>query len=199
MRKSEIMRILGALALLVTVTGGPWATPLNAQGAKPLVGSIGPEAFGPPAPGPVPVGGLTTRPLTNTKNLRVRAEHRATDRSHGDGYSRFGYEGTLLHIVDAPYRPYGVASRGDVASDRVELNGRTGGFAGWLPTPAKPQWTRDTTVTPVEAWRDLIVTDVVCNGAGLCVERQQRIRARWIASYGCYAFFDGWNRLWRVE
>jgi len=25
------------------------------------------------------------------------------------------------------------------------------------------------------------------------------VAARWVARCGCYAFADGWNRVWRVE
>ena len=69
----------------------------------------------------------------------------------------------------------------------------------WTPTAERPRWVLDTTVAPVQAWRDLIVSDVVCDAYAYCVDRVQRLRARWLPACACYAFADGWNRIWRVE
>jgi hypothetical protein len=78
---------------------------------------------------------------------------------------------------------------------------RTGAYnlRSWYPAPNKPRWRIDTRLTPVQAWRDLIVTDVICNGAGTCMEREQGVRAPWVAPCRCYMFTDGLGRRWEIE
>jgi hypothetical protein len=51
----------------------------------------------------------------------------------------------------------------------------------------------------VDAWRDLIVTDELCDARGVCSDRVRRLRAPWVATCACYAFRDAYARLWRVE
>ena len=96
-----------------------------------------------------------------------------------------------LLVADAPVTQSGVV---------ITAQGTAYGTpAMWTPTAERPRWVQDSSVAPVQAWRDLIVTDVVCNRAATCVERRQRVRARWVANCACYAFADAWNRIWRVE
>jgi hypothetical protein len=144
--------------------------------------TVSPAAVGPAAPTATPIGGLATRPLTSA--------------APNDGGHRPLVRGRRLMplVVDDPPLTHGgvsVATDGDDASRAFSVR--------WTPTGDRPVWRRDPSVTPVDAWRDLIVTDVVCNGFGACVNREQRVRARWMATCGCYAFADGWNRVWRVD
>ena len=78
---------------------------------------------------------------------------------------------------------------------------RTGAYniRTWYPAPNNPHWRIDTRLSPVQAWRDLIVTDVVCDGMGTCMEREQRVRAPWVAPCRCYMFTDALGRRWEVE
>ena len=151
-----------------------------AQRPPPLVGTVSPGAIGPPAPMPVPIGGLRTRPLDGGS--------RTVDTI---GHFRRGM--FPLAVVDAP------RSRGGIVPAAAEPSTAWRTWPSWTPTAERPRWIYDASVTRVDAWRDLIVTDVVCNGAGTCLERRQRVRARWIAGCACYAFADGWSRVWRVE
>jgi hypothetical protein len=67
-----------------------------------------------------------------------------------------------------------------------------------MPSYAPPRWVLDSTAPASPLWRELIVTEVWCSVVGACLERPQRVRARWIARCDCYAFADAWNRVWRV-
>lgn len=96
-------------------------------------------------------------------------------------------------VANAPLARAGVAVSAPVAPDRAPRR------LTWTPTAEKPRWIIDSTLSPVQSQRDLIVTDIVCNFAGSCHERRQRVAARWVARCGCYAFADGWNRVWRVD
>ncbi|MBL0172896.1 MAG: hypothetical protein IPP90_19755 [Gemmatimonadaceae bacterium] len=167
-------RIVCVVAL---ATAAP--TPAVAQRPTPLVGTVSPNAIGPAAPTAVPIGGLRTRPLSSPTNAAI-APRQA-------GHLRFA-------VADAPRSQAGVVVATGTTGRRSDLPMPT-----WLPTAERPRWIPDPRVTPVQAWRDLLVTDVVCNGLGTCLERQQAIRARWIGGCRCYAFADGWNRVWRVE
>lgn len=140
--------------------------------SRPLVGTVGPQAFGPPAPAPKPIGGLATRPIPR-------------------GAPSVGY--LPYRVADAP------RSLGGVAVNRPPAATAAPRRLTWTPTAEKPTWVIDSTLTPVQSQRDLIVTDVVCNYTGACRQRTQRVAARWVARCGCYAFADGWNRVWRVE
>ncbi|WP_411282499.1 hypothetical protein [Gemmatimonas sp.] len=140
-----------------------------------LVGTVGPQAFGAPAPTPTPLGGLVTRPIP-------------------PGSRRNSY--WPLRVADAPLARAGVVV---VVSPAAPVRDHASRRLSWTPTAEKPRWVIDSTLTPVQSQRDLIVSDVVCNYTGVCRERRQRVAARWVAPCGCYAFADGWNRIWRVE
>jgi hypothetical protein len=158
------------------------SVPTEAQSTgtrAPLMGTVGATAFGAPAPTASPIGGLSGRPLAGSPVGAPRAA--------GQGRPAV----VPLRVLDAPRTRSGFVttdSPDDVAP-------RT----AWMPTAAAPTWRRDPRVRPVDGWRDLIVTDVVCTIAGACRQREQAVRAAWVARCGCYAFADGWNRLWRVE
>ncbi len=161
-----------------------------AQAKPPLVGTVSPRAIGAPAPTATPVGGLTTRPIPPAGARGARG----TGVSVVRGAERLG--GVIpLAVADAPN-----ITRGVVVSppDDRAWNPAVA-RAYWTPTAERPRWVRDSSVAPVQAWRDLIVSDVVCNPVAVCLERQQRVRAPWIAACGCYAFADGLNRIWRVD
>jgi len=184
MHQPRAVRVGFVCALLLSaVPQAQFHAQLYAQRQPPLVGTVSPRAVGAPAPTAVPIGGLRTRPLTSLASS-------ASPSSTGVRVGRLP-----LAVIDAP-----VDGRGVVIDTRArDVYEPSPTRAAWIPTAQRPQWTRDTSTTTVEAWRDLIVTDVVCNWAATCVERQQRIRAPWIATCRCYAFADGWNRIWRVE
>ena len=162
-----------AIGLSLAVLSGASLQGQRRPQATPLVGTVGPQAFGPPIPTPTPIGGLKTRPIP-------------------PGDSRRSY--WPLRVADAPLARAGVVvSPAPTAADRAPRR------LTWTPTAEKPRWEVDSTLTPVQSQRDLIVTDVVCNYTGACRERRQHVAARWVARCGCYAFADGWNRVWRVD
>lgn len=139
--------------------------------------SVSWRAVGPAAPVATPIGGLVTRPLSSAGLPAPRRIYRG---------------GVLVNVADAPRTNAGV-----VVNDEDTNTPRFS--ATWTPTAEAPRWRRDDRVRQVDAWRDLIVSDVVCSAAGVCRPREQRVRAPWLPRCGCYAFADGWNRLWRVE
>lgn len=224
------MRILpfatpSTIGLIALLASAMWVSGASAQPQPPLVGTVGRGAIGTPAPTPVPLGGLRTRPLTVAPVSRPESERAAPARNaraengalaasdlrerrrgesgvwidaygvpHGVPYgTSYGVPYAAVFVRDAGTRVHGVAA-GD-----AESRPPFGNALAWWPSTEAPRWQVDTTVSRVDAWRDLVVTDVVCNGAGACVPRQQRVRAPWMAACRCYAFADGWNRLWRVE
>lgn len=155
--------------------------------------------MGPAAPTPTPIGGLRTRPLNAPvpvgeyrrpgQNRRPGAAYREGFRDgyrYGNGY---GY-GIGYGVIDAPLQRGGVVVYGNSApAPRAPA---------WYPTGDKPRWRVDSSLVPVQAWRDLIVNDVVCDGYGTCMEREQRVRAPWIAACRCYLFTDALGRRWEV-
>lgn len=162
--------------------------PTRSARSAPLVGTVAPSAIGPAAPTATPLGGLRTVPLRGATPSATNARPLSRPLARAARYP--------LRVVDAPYsRSVGIVVPSPATTQPVELYSR----ATWIPTSERPRWVVDSAQTPVQAWRDLIVTDVVCNNAGTCLDRQQRVRARWIARCDCYAFADGWNRIWRVE
>lgn len=180
-------------ALAITILCGvgyahvAWAQPAP-QRAWPLVGSVAPSAVGPAAPTAAQMGGLRTVPLQSSTPRATHERPRSRPLARAARYP--------LRVVDAPYsRGIGIVVPSTASAQPVDLYSR----AMWMPTSERPRWVIDSAQTPVQAWRDLIVTDVVCNNAGTCLDRQHRVRARWIARCDCYAFTDGLNRIWRVE
>ena len=141
----------------------------------PLVGTVAPGAVGAPATQPAPIGGLRTTPMTGSRPL-------------GTGVGVNGWTG--LRVIDAPI------ARGGVVVDEPQFAPSS---PAWMPSYDKPTWTRDSVAEQSTMWRSLIVRDVVCNPLGRCVPRTSRVQARWIARCDCYAFADGWGRVWRVE
>ncbi len=168
---------LAALAILTTAA----ANRLDAQtGRLPVSASVSPNAVGAPAPTATPIGGLRTRPIAAPTDVRAHVLARARPGT------------VLLQVPDAALQRPGIVTSSDNENEYSR-------GPRWIPTADAPQWRRDPRVRPVDAWRDLIVTDVVCNSNGACRQRELPVRAPWIARCGCYAFYDGWSRLWRVE
>jgi hypothetical protein len=186
-----------AAVVLVTVSSAVMtATDSSAQRA-PLVGSVSPGAVGPAIQQPAPIGGLRGVPLSSARRVQgVRVvETRFSDSAPGNARNRrpglpWGFD-RGVRVLDAPL-PRGLATGGGYAGDAATLAPR------WMPSYDAPRWVPDSTAAASTLWRDLLVTDVVCSIAGACRERTQRVRARWLARCDCYAFSDGWNRLWRV-
>lgn len=181
MRQSRLVIAIGAI-------GMAFVPVIAVDGQRPaVVGTVSPGAVGAPAPTPVPIGGLRTQPIPGAGTRGPR----------GTGVSpvrgRFAPGVIPLAVADAPLLQRGVVVQPEASAD--------GNGAGpyWTPTAQRPRWKQDSSVVPVQAWRDLIVTDMVCNPAGVCRDRLQRVRARWIAACACYAFADALNRVWRVE
>ncbi len=166
---SRVLPVLLAIPL--------WVAPAHAQRLA------SPPPAGPVVPKPSNIGGLPTVPIPSTGMRPTRwIPSPATN-------------GSWYWVADAPVLNGGVVVYGNDDATTVYYAPRE----RWVPTAERPRWVRDSTAEPVQAWRDLIVTDVVCNNGGTCLERRQPIRARWIARCACYAFADGWNRIWRVE
>ena len=160
-------------------------------GASTSSAGVSAAAVGAPAPSATPIGGLTTRPIPSGSNIAVPG----LSASGGAMASRRVLRGgpVLVGVADAPLTHGGVVVYDDDASPNAYAGVR------WTLTADAPHWQRDPRVRPVDAWRDLIVTDVVCSTLGECRQRQRAVRAPWVARCGCYAFADGWNRWWRVE
>jgi hypothetical protein len=181
MRQSRLVIVLGAI-------GAAFVPVMAAVGQRaPLVGTIAPGAVGAPAPTPVPIGGLRTQPIPGAGARGPRGTGVTPIRG------RFAPGVVPLAVADAS-----VLQRGVVVQAEAPPNG-PGASPYWTPTAQRPRWRQDSSVAPVQAWRDLIVTDVVCNPSATCLERHQRVRARWIAGCACYAFADALSRVWRVE
>jgi hypothetical protein len=156
------------------------AWPLSrAHAQRPvLAGRVAPTAVGPAVRPPAPIGGLRTTPLSRgaPADLLVR---------------RQGWPLGWTNVADARALPYGVTVTAPASPPAVSA-------PAWIPSYAPPRWVADSSAPASPLWRDLIVTEVWCTMAGACVERPQRVRARWVARCDCYAFGDAWNRIWQV-
>ena len=189
-------RSSGLSALLLMFATGLSADRAAGQRQPPVAATVSTHAVGPAAPTAAPIGGLRTRPILPAAGHEPSGTGVTTRR----GGSRLGGI-VALAVADAPLVRGGVlVSPYDGTDDRRGIPAdRQYRTEYWTPTAERPRWTQDSSVAPVQAWRDLIVTDVVCNPAATCLERHQRVRARWIAGGACYAFADALNRIWRVE
>ena len=137
-----------------------------------------------PVPRPSNIGGLPTVPIPSTgRRPTLWIPSPATN-------------GSWYWVADAPVLNGGVVVYGNQGNGMTEY---TAPRQIWTPTAERPRWVIDTTVVPVQAWRDVIVTDVVCDNYAYCVDRVRRVKARWMNTCACYAFADGWGRVWRVE
>jgi hypothetical protein len=200
-------------------SGPPPRPPRTARPAAPpsggLSGTLSPRAIGRPAPTPAPIGGLRTRPLNSPpigagdRRFRDGYDDRYRDRfdrnrdGDRDGFGNrnrragpprdYGYRplGYGFGVADAPLPRGGVIHYDDRIETRVVE-------PKWFPRVDRPRWRRDTSVRPVQAWVDLIVNDVVCDGYGSCMERESRARAPWVAVCRCYIFTDAIGRRWEV-
>lgn len=212
------------LALSLAAPGEPLAAQRAAGPRTPTTVGVSPRAVGPAAPTPAPIGGLRTRPLNEPgphlydRSSRVprvgdrdapRDGHRDRPRDgYRDGY-RNGYRDGFRYPVDAYGLSYGYAvPDAPLPRGAVVYSGITPGNAtrdngvrtrSWFPTADRPRWRVDSTLAPVQAWRDLIVSDTVCDGAGTCINREQRMRAPWVPVCRCYLFTDALGRRWEVE
>lgn len=153
---------------------------LRAQTPPPPVGTVNPRAIGKPVQQPPPIGGLRTVPLGGSVPTAPR---------HGHHKPIHGL--IPLRVIDAPLLRGGAV----VISD--DQQGRA--LPAWLPTADPPRWEIDSVAPRVDAWRDIIVYDTLCNALGTCIERRSRLRARWNAFCSCYLFGDALGRAWRVE
>lgn len=179
-------RVRKALVRASLLLAMPLAMPLAGVAAqqppakKPLVGTVSPRAVGPAVQQPAPIGGLRTVPLGSRAPEPLR-QHRG----------RRGFHGVVpLRVIDAPLVRGGAV---------VVYDGEPDPRLRWRATADRPSWHVDSLAPRVDAWRDIIVQDVICADTGLCLERSTRMRARWSAFCACYVFADGMNRVWRVE
>jgi len=178
------MRYLTIRVLLVAF-GTTSVLPAQTPPAKPpTVGSVSPQAIGRPLQQPAPIGGLRTTPIGSERPGSAPEKPRL--RGHP-----FGGHFVPLRVVDAPLLRGGAVVLTEPQSPFAR--------ATWIPTADRPRWHVDSLAPRVDAWRDLIVADIVCDGAGTCIERRSRVRARWSAYCSCYLFADALNRVWRVE
>lgn len=182
MRRLKIGGLLAALQLMTMTVFRP--SVLAQTAGRVQSASVSPNAVGAPAPTATPIGGLTGRPIRG---------------------AAVGGGGAVvpLRVPDAALlRGSAVRTRalsGNENGADVERDATLSPRSRWIPTADAPTWRRDPRVRPVDGWRDLIVSDVVCSTSGGCQRREYAVRAPWVARCGCYAFTDGWNRLWRVE
>ena len=168
-------RTLFALGLVLAAT----STTVDAQ-RPPLSGTVNPRAVAPPLQQPAPIGGIRTVPIGAP----------IPDALHRRPHHRIPGGIVPLRVIDAPLvRGGAVVFRGNV-EDNV---GR------WFLSAERPVWRVDTLAPKVDAWRDIIVEDVLCTYAGTCLERITRMRARWSPLCNCYRFADALGRIWRVE
>ena len=182
MRRWQIAVRGPTMAMLLVALMGGSVSSVAAQTSPVLAGSVLARPSSPVVPTPAPIGGLRTRPLGAG--------------TPASGVNRIPLGSTVWYsVADAPVLHGGIV----VNAPRNAGSRLNAAPVVWMPTTEPPRWTRDSTLAPVQAWRDLIVTDVGCSGLGECVERRQRVRARWVAGCRCYAFADGWNRIWRVD
>jgi hypothetical protein len=166
----------------------------------PLAGTVAPGAIGRPAPTPTPIGGLRTRPLSSASDAPdydARSSTRPVRPVRPYRGSRVGVY--PLAVADAPLIRGGAVvlyPDRDVVRETVQESaaGRL-----WYPTVDRPRWRIDSSLAPVQAWRDVIVADVVCDGNGVCLERESRVRAPWVAACRCYQFADALGRRYIVE
>lgn len=203
-------------------SGPPPRAPRTARPVAPpsgtLSGTLSPRAIGRPALTPAPIGGLRTRPLNSVPvgagdrgrfrdgyDPRYRDGYDRNRDGYRDGYGNrdrrgpprrgygYGYYplGYGLGVIDAPLPRGGVI----YYDERVVTRSAE---PRWFPTVDKPRWRRDTSVRPVQAWVDLLVNDVVCDGYGTCMERESRARAPWVAPCRCYIFTDAIGRRWEI-
>lgn len=143
----------------------------------PLTGTVNPRAVAPPVMQPPPIGGLRTAPL----GAPAPAANPLRKRHH---------TGIIPLRVDAPLLRGGAL---------VVYDGAVHDGMRWFPSASKPVWRVDSLAPKVDAWRDLLVDDVICTDNGVCLERTTRVRARWSAFCNCYRFADALNRIWVVE
>ena len=188
MRLASITRIKRWIACLIQTSAllAGAANAVHGQPARPfsppLIGTVAPGAIGPAVQQPPPIGGLRTTPL-NAGMIEPR-------------------KGVPLYrhypfVRDAALlRGGGVELSGDANARSTQYERD---LATWYPTADRPRWRVDSLAERVDAWRDLLVNDVVCNGTGACLERITRLRARWSAFCSCYLFADALQRIWRVE
>ncbi len=211
-RKGVRLLSVTASALMLCVLQFVASSAASAQSKPPtrkppLIGSVSPGAIGPAAPTPRKIGGLETRPLGSP----APEARQGSNTSQGRRgllrrpyafvlYDQFGNGYYPLAVADAPYPRSGVVMRNSSQPERASAE-QYARYAAprWFPTVDKPTWRTDTTLTPVQAWRDLIVNDFVCDAGGTCIQREQRVRAPWVAACRCYMFADALGRKWEVN
>ncbi len=163
--------------------GGNRGAAGSTQGAKtlPLAGTLSAEAArglgGPPANLPT---GIPARRGESVTNRRSRA---------------LGVDLYLpLAVMDAP--AYGRGS--STMAIELQPSDVVREFT-FYPTTQPPTWRVVPEEHPVQGWRAVDVSDVVCDQSGSCFPVTTRLLARWAPSLRAYAFRDRIGRIWRVE
>lgn len=179
---------LAMLAALIGVLAGAGA-PVDAQGSVRTGGTASAGGALRSAPtaadvaSPRPAGGLRTQPL-----------------AAGQRPMSGSANGQLV----AGWYPLGAVdiARLQAAQGWVRQQGAAPQVIPvYVPVPYSARvlaWARDTTLSKVQAWRDIIVDEEVCGQAG-CHQRSVRVRAPWVGACRCYGFRDGSGRFWTVE
>jgi hypothetical protein len=175
-----------AVALMTSVAPMQAAAQAAAppQHAAPLAGTLGADA---------------ARALGNpwkAVEAEAVARRRPNRASEGADARRHSIEGEFLlyGVTDAP-----AYQRGGSTLLVQPLSSTTGNAPQWYPSPAPPQWRVVTDAHPVQAWRQIEVTDVVCSANGACGAVHTMLLARWAPALRGYAFTDRLGRVWRVE
>lgn len=99
-----------------------------------------------------------------------------------------------LGVADAP--AYG---RGGSTQAVATVSPDVVSVPAFYPTMEPPVWRVIAEERPVQAWRVIEVTDVVCDATGRCNPVTTRMLARWAPQLSAYAFRDRVGRVWRVE
>lgn len=157
----------------------PPPAPRPAASVRPI-GTLNAEGFLQPNRPPVQGTGLSRGPV----NALSPGRHRPL--SVGDYIP--------LLVIDAPAYGRGTSTRVMVPLSPLEATP-----PAFYPTLQPPTWRIVPEDHPVQAWRLVVVDDVVCNPAGYCAPVTTRLQARWVPSLRGYAFRDRLGRIWRVE
>lgn len=201
MRRTHAFRI-SAFCIALVMQSGTLAAQTAGGGrtAVPRVLPPPPSAAGTNSASP-PIGtlgraaarALSVQPSEPTRGLTTGAPLNAVTVG---GYGRpLGIGGYIpLSVIDAP-----VYQRGGSTLGVVTVSPPVVREPAFYPTMQPPTWRVVPEDRPVQAWRVVDVTDVVCSPQGACSSVTTRMLARWAPAMRAYAFRDRVGRIWQVE
>ncbi|MGV3709220.1 MAG: hypothetical protein ACO1Q7_10285 [Gemmatimonas sp.] len=160
----------------------PSSSPGGARSVPPPVGTLGPAA----------ARALSGRPARSGLSTGIAPFNAITAGRNGRPLGIGGY--VPLSVIDAP-----VYQRGGSTLGVVTVSPPVVSEPAFYPTMQPPTWRVVPEERPVQAWRVVDVTDVVCNPQGGCSSVTTRMLARWAPAMRAYAFRDRVGRIWQVE